>query len=72
MGNLIGAAIGFIIPTLFVNANASNLDIQSQFVSMLVLQLLLGFLAMMLTIFLFKESPPTPASPIDNIGIDFC
>lgn len=62
--NIVGNAIGFIFPTLFVEAeNPKNVEVRSQIFLSLLVQWIIGVILTLLAIFTFKDKPEVPPSP---------
>ena len=61
--NAIGNMIGFFLPTIFVDPNASNDVARTQIRDSLLVQGIAGLILMVLAIFTFKNKPPTPSGP---------
>lgn len=57
--NIIGTAIGFLIPPIFVSDLSTNEVIRDQFFVLLLVEAIIAAVSSLLIILLFKESPPT-------------
>jgi FLVCR family feline leukemia virus subgroup C receptor-related protein len=58
----IGAGFGFVLPTIWVDDNDTNMEFKIQVRSSLIAQAIAGGISLLLVLFLFKEKPPTPPS----------
>ena len=57
--NIIGTAIGFLIPPLFVSKDDEDSKIRGNFFLLLMFEFGLSAICLLLNIIFFKERPPT-------------
>lgn len=59
--NIIGSAIGFLIPPLFVTSAADSApeDVRSEFLTLLFFEFFFSLVPTVLILVFFKEKPPT-------------
>jgi hypothetical protein len=62
VANIIGTAIGFLVPPLFVIDSDKEDQIQNEFTVLLLFEFGLTIITAVLALLWFRERPPTPAS----------
>jgi Na+/melibiose symporter-like transporter len=63
VANIIGTAVGFLLPPFFVDNNASDEKVKSSFAALLLFEFFACLIPLTLVMLWFRESPPTPVSP---------
>lgn len=71
VSNIVGTAVGFIMPPLFVENDALDDKIRAEFTGLLITEFVFSLLPLILVILWFREKPLTPANPsseLENMG----
>jgi hypothetical protein len=65
--NIVGTAVGFLLPPFFVQDNDPSDRIQSEFTALLLFEFFASLIPLTMVLLWFRESPPTPASHCNEV-----
>ena len=65
LANLVGSAIGQILPTLFVTSDSMGSPLKDGFFRLMLTSFIMTWVGLFLAVVSLKEAPPTPASALE-------